>query len=502
MFPIQFFWRAASQHKSRVAVIGPDETVTFGQLAQRVRATAAGIAAHAPAYQARIGIGGANSVAHLVGLLGAIAAGKVWVPLNPRNGTPELARLIQFTEPSLLLLDQSLAERLGPLARPVVGLDARQPEALHAWERSHADAPVPTFQGSLGDVQAIKFTGGTTGAPKGVMQTYRAWNTTTVTQWREFSFDENDRFLVSAPLTHGASTYVLPILGAGGALVFPGELKPGAILDTIASHRITTVFMPPTLIYAVAHEMEMKPRDTSSLRQMIYGAAPMPPQKIRQVQQVFGNVLATTYGQTEAPQVIACLRPQELADATNMASVGRPSMMTDVRIMAKDGGFLPPGEEGEVVVRGDLVMAGYWQAPEQTAATIKDGWLHTGDIGVFDERGFLYLKDRVRDVIISGGFNVYPSDVEEVINQHPAIFDCAVFGVEDDKWGEMVHAAVTLRAGMSVDQDELIGFVKAQLGAVKAPKAVHFMASLPKSAVEKTLKSELRKTVLAASQAT
>jgi fatty-acyl-CoA synthase len=502
MFPIQFFWRAASKHPNRIAVIGTDETLSFGQLAQRVRATAAGVAERAPGYQARIGVGGANSVAHLVALLGTIAAGKVWVPLNPRNGTPELARLVQFTEPSLLMLDQSLAERLGAQACPVIGLDASQADTLQAWERSHADAPMPTFQGSLGDVQAIKFTGGTTGAPKGVMQTYRSWNTTIVTQWREFSFDENDRFLVSAPLTHGASTYVLPILGAGGALVFPGELKPAAILDTIASHRVTTVFMPPTLIYAVAHEMETKARDTSSLRQMIYGAAPMPPQKIRQVQQVFGNVLATTYGQTEAPQVIACLRPQELADAANVASVGRPSMMTDVRIMAKDGGFLPPGEEGEVVVRGDLVMAGYWQAPEQTANTIQDGWLHTGDIGVFDERGFLYLKDRVRDVIISGGFNVYPSDVEEVINRHPAVFDCAVFGVEDDKWGEMVHAAVTLRAGMSLHQDELIRFVKAELGAVKAPKVVHFMASLPKSAVEKTLKSELRKTVLAASQAT
>ena len=502
MFPIQFFWRAASLHQSRVAVIGPDDTLTFAQLAHRVRAAAAGIEARAPGYQVRIGIGGANSVAHLVALLGALAAGKVWVPLNPRNGTPELARLVQFTEPSLLLLDQSLAERLGPQACPVVGLDAGQSETLHAWQHSHANARVPTFAGSLGDVQAIKFTGGMTGAPKGVMQTYRSWNATIVTQWREFSFDENDRFLVSAPLTHGASTYVLPILGAGGALVFPHELKPGAILDTIASHRVTTVFMPPTLIYAVAHEMETKPRDTSSLRQMIYGAAPMPPQKIREVQQVFGNVLATTYGQTEAPQVIACLRPQDLADAANVASVGRPSMMTDVRIMAKDGGgFLPPGEEGEIVVRGDLVMAGYWQAPEQTAATIKDGWLHTGDIGVFDERGFLYLKDRVRDVIISGGFNVYPSDVEEVINRHPAVFDCAVFGVEDDKWGEMVHAAVTLRPGMSVDEDELIHFVKAELGSVKAPKAVHFMASLPKSAVEKTLKSELRKTVLAASQA-
>jgi fatty-acyl-CoA synthase len=502
MFPIQFFWRAASQHGSRIAVIGPDETLTFAQLAQSVRAAAAGIEARAPGYQTRVGIGGANSVAHLVALLGAIAAGKIWVPLNPRNGTPELARFIQFTEPTLLLLDHSLAERLGPQACPVVGLEAGESETLYDWERSHADAPMPTFEGSMGDVQAIKFTGGTTGAAKGVMQTYRSWNTTIVTQWREFSFDENDSFLVSAPLTHGASTYVLPILGAGGALVFPAELKPETILDSIASHHITTVFMPPTLIYAVAHAMETKPRNTTSLKQMIYGAAPMPPQKVRHVQQVFGNVLATTYGQTEAPQVIACLRPQELAHIANIASVGRPSMMTDVRIMAKNGSLLPPGEEGEVVVRGDLVMAGYWRAPEQTAATIKDGWLHTGDIGVFDERGFLFLKDRVRDVIISGGFNVYPSDVEEVINRHPAVFDCAVFGVEDDKWGEMVHAAVTLRGGMSLHQDELISFVRAELGAVKAPKVVHFMASLPKSAVEKTLKSELRKTVLAASRAT
>ncbi|SCX72523.1 class I adenylate-forming enzyme family protein [Variovorax sp. EL159] len=492
MFPIQFFFRAAERYPDRVAVKSSEETITYRQLVHRVAASAAGIHAADPTYQARIAVGGANSVHHLVAILATLAAGNIWVPLNPRNGTPELLRMVEFTSPSLLLVDRDLALRLKDCGQKMVSLE----RGLEGWSRQFMDERVPVPTGALSDVQAIKFTGGTTGVPKGVMQTYRAWSTTIVTQWREFGFDENDRFLISAPLTHGASTYLLPILGAGGMLVFPDELKPAAILEAVQKHGITTVFMPPTLIYAVVHEMELNPRDTQSLKRLIYGAAPMPSQKVREVQRVLGNVLATTYGQTEAPQIIACLGSQELADPRNIASVGRPTLMTDVRIMGKEGEMLPPGEEGEVVVRGDLVMAGYWRMPEETASTIRDGWLHTGDIGLFDERGFLFLKDRARDVIISGGFNVYPSDVEAVLGRHPAIFDCAVFGVEDEKWGEAVHAAVTLRPGMHVEKDDLIELVKAELGSVKAPKEVHVLEALPRSSVEKTLKSELRKSVL------
>ncbi|MGZ5829584.1 MAG: class I adenylate-forming enzyme family protein, partial [Xanthobacteraceae bacterium] len=180
----------------------------------------------------------------------------------------------------------------------------------------------------------------------------------------------------------------------------------------------------------------------------------------------------------------------------NLTSAGRPSLFTDVGIMDADGNLLPPGEQGEIVARGDLVMTGYLNMPDKTAETIIDGWLHTGDLGVFDERGYLFLRDRLREVIISGGFNIYPSDVETVLSQHPAIAECAVVGIPDDHWGEAVHAAVEAKTNAKLDPDEIIAYVKKELGSVKAPKVVHVFASMPKSAVGKVLKTDIRDRIL------
>ncbi len=329
------------------------------------------------------------------------------------------------------------------------------------------------------------------------MQPYRSWNVNVVSQLNAFGFGADDRFLVSAPLTHGASTYVLPVLGAGGCLVFPEEIKPAALLETVERHGATTLFVPSALIYGLVAEQAERPRDTSSLRLLIYGAAPMRPERIREAQDAFGPVVATSYGQTEAPQIITYLTPEELVEQENLASVGRASVLTSVAIGDEDGRLLEPGAQGEVLVRGDLLMSGYWRMPEKTAETVVDGWLRTGDVGFLDERGFLYLKDRSRDVIISGGFNVYPSDVEAVLGRHPAVYDSAVVGIPHEKWGEEVNAAVQLRPGTSVNGDELMGFVKAELGSVKAPKAVHILDALPKNAVGKIPKNLVRDEILA-----
>ncbi|MDX6008633.1 class I adenylate-forming enzyme family protein [Cupriavidus necator] len=486
MYPIDFFWRAADRYPARIAVRSPAADLTFAELAARVGSLAAAFARIDPEPGSRLAIGAANSVDHLVALLAAIAAGKVWVPLNPRNGTPELERILAFTEPSIVVLDAAMRERLPGVSGHMAPL-----EDIEKVIREHAGSARPALNLGLDATQAIKFTGGTTGVPKGVMQPMRAWNTTVLTQWHEFDFHADDRFLVSAPLTHGASTYVLAVLGSGGGLVFPPDTSAPTLLDWTAQAGVTSLFLPPTAIYALCAEQTRAPRDVSSLRLLIYGAAPMPPARIQETQRVFGNVVATTYGQTEAPTVLTCMRPDQLADPRNLGSVGRPSMNTLVAIMGKDGTLLGPGQEGEIVARGDLLMTGYWRMSEQTATTIVDGWLHTGDVGAFDERGFLFIKSRVREVIISGGFNVYPSDVEEAIGRHAAIYESAVVGIADDKWGEAVHAAVQLRPGASVSPEELIGFVKREIGAVKAPKVVHIFDTLPKSPVGKTLKDEV-----------
>ena len=348
---------------------------------------------------------------------------------------------------------------------------------------------------ALDATQAIKFTGGTTGFPKGVKQPLRAWNANIVSQIHSLGLTSNDRYLVAAPLTHGTSTYMLPILASGGALIFSDDASPAGLLDSAERHRATLFFAPPTLVSALTEQQRRNPRDLRALRYLIYGGSPMRRKDILAAQDCFGPVLCTSYGQTEAPQIATFLSPAEMA-GHDLASVGRPTILTQVGIVSPEGTALPVGDPGEIVIRGDLVMTGYLHAPAQTEQTLVNGWLRTGDVGTLDDRGFLFLRDRIRDVIITGGFNVYPSDVEAVIATHPAVADCAVFGVPDEKWGEAVHVAVEVRPGLSFVPSELLKHVKHEIGSVKTPKEVHVVEHLPRSAVGKVLKLAIRDEVL------
>jgi fatty-acyl-CoA synthase len=493
MYPIDFLWRAAHRHPNRTAVVSPAGNLTFTALADEVLRRAAALTRIDPHPRSRVCVGANNSVDHLLTLLAMLAAGKVWVPLNPRNGDPELRRIVDFVQPSLVLADEEMLERLAGVPVPLRPLGEL---TRHAGEAaSVAFGPYSRGGVSVEDAQAIKFTGGTTGFPKGVIQPLRAWNTNIATQIYEFGFTPDDRYLVAAPITHGTSTYMLPLLGAGGALIFPERAKPDGLLDAASRHHATIFFAPPTLILALSEEQRRAPRALPGLRYLVYGGAPMRPEQIRDAQSAFGPVLCTTYGQTEAPQIVTFLPPAEMT-GERLASLGRPTLLTRVAILDKAGQPLKPGEEGEIAVRGGLVMSGYLNAEEETRKTLVNGWLRTGDAGLFDERGYLFLRDRIRDVIITGGFNVYPGDVEVVLSSHPAVADCSVVGVPDEKWGEAVHAAVQLRPGMTVDEGALVAFVKSELGSVKTPKHVHLFETLPRSAVGKVLKPAVRELII------
>lgn len=497
MHPIDFFYRAARLHAGRPAIVGPGGTLTYAQLAGQVDAAASALQALDGQPGSRVGICAGNTVEHVVALLAVLAAGKVWVPLNWRSPAAELQRIVAFTEPSIVLAEPAHLEALDLGAVPSVlalGDAPGIPGLADAIRRHVGQRPAPHGR-SRDEVQAIKFTGGSTGVPKGVMQPYRAWTTTIVNQIHAFGFGAQDRYLVAAPVTHGTSTYLLPILAQGGCHVLPAGNKPAQLLAALRDEGVTTTFMPPTLLYMLVAEAHGERLQLPALRHLIYGGAPMPPEKIRVVRECFGPVLETTYGQTEAPQVVTVMRAEDFADEANWRSVGRQGLLTDMAIMDPEGRLLPTGGVGEIVVRGDLVMAGYWRMPEKSAETLVDGWLHTGDRGYVDERGYLYLKDRLREVVITGGFNVYPIDVESVLDQHPAVHESAVFGIEDDKWGEAVHAAVQLKPGTAVDAPALIAFAREHLGAVKTPKAIHFYEDLPRSVAGKvhkvTLKAEI-----------
>ncbi|MBX3610848.1 MAG: AMP-binding protein [Hydrogenophaga sp.] len=494
MLPIDFFWRAAQRWPHRIAIDTPTERIAFQVLAQRVRAVAAGLVRCDPTPQSRVAICASNSAEHIVALLAVLACGKVWVPLNPKSTQAEIRRITDVVDASLLVIEADLDHLVTDehARRIVIGSADAQRMSLDELAQAHANDTLPMFAVNDEDTQAIKFTGGTTGAPKGVMQPYRAWMANIVNQIHAWAFDENDRYVMAAPITHGTSTYVLPILAQGGCHVILDGVGVSAVRDAFKHRGGTVCFMPPTMAYMLMGIEGVTRADFPQLKRLIYGGAPMPPEKIREVRAFFGPVLGTTYGQTEAPQILTVMRPEDFEDEANWAAVGRCTWFSDVAIMSPQGSLLPPGEVGEVVARGPLVMTGYWQLPEQTSATLVDGWLHTGDRGLIDTRGYLYLKDRLKDIVITGGFNVYPVEVENALSQHPAVHESAVFGLPDDKWGESVNAAVQLRPGHSASAVELAAFVRERLGPVQTPKRIHVVNDLPRSPVGKVLKNAVR----------
>ena len=275
--------------------------------------------------------------------------------------------------------------------------------------------------------------------------------------------------------------------------------EPEAIFDAIERHGVTHSFLPPTVIYMLLAHPRARTANLSSLRCLIYGGAPMSAEKARQAVELFGPCLAQIYGQSECPCTIAILTPEEHVEAIRdpakahrLASCGRPPVFTQVAIIDEDGNLRPAGERGEIGVRGPIVHAGYHNNPEATAQSRVNGWHRTGDIGVFDADGYLYIVDRKKDMIISGGLNVYPGEIEQVIWAHPAVQDCAVIGVPDEKWGEAVKAVIELKPGATLDPSEVLSMCREKLGGYRTPKSVEIWPELPRSAVGKVLKREIR----------
>lgn len=493
MLPIQMLYRGLRLNPYGEALVDGSVRMNYRELVGRVEAVASYLQERLPEPQSRVGVCGHNNWQHVVTMLGIFASGHSWVPLNPRNSRAELAGLAEAADLSLIVADEEFIPLFMAARRPLVLMAGTSDghDSVAKIGASHAGTR-PADIAHLNDgIAAIKFTGGTTGNPKGVLQPYRAFMSCIASMLTTFGFDEHERMLGVAPLTHGAGTFLLPVMAVGGCHILLDGAKAPVISETIIQERITASFMPPTLIYSLIDHAQATHTRYSNIRHLIYGAAPMPPARVRQAQDVFGPHLAAIYGQTEAPTMIAAITARELAEEANVESVGRPCPYNEVQIMGPDGTILPPGDLGEVVVRGDLVMRGYLNRPDLTEQTIVDGWLHTGDLGAFDERGYLFLKDRLRDVIISGGFNVYPADVEAVLATHPDVINVAVIARPDDYWGQRVEAAVVLAEHSAICASELIQFAKAELGSVRAPKAIHILPSMPVNAVGKVTRKDV-----------
>jgi acyl-CoA synthetase (AMP-forming)/AMP-acid ligase II len=491
---IDRFYDSVARNPNAVAIAGGVRgDITYAELGAVVAALGAALQDIDPTPGSRVGICAGNTIDHLLALLATYAAGKVWVPLNPRNARAELDAMIASTRPTIIVADAACVERFtATSARLIIAGGDASAETVQRLVSTWAGKVPRRIERDVEDAQIIKFSGGSTGAPKAVVQSLRCVNAQADGIRDFFAFRADDVNLIVAPLTHGASCFVLPILEVGGRHVLLDDTKPAAIVTAIATHGVSTMYAPPTLLYSLIDSVEARRLDRRTLRHVIYSAAPMPPQRIRDCQRVLGPVIETAYGQVEAPQIIAAMRADELMIEENLVSVGRPSPVVTVGIMSVDGALLDAGEVGEIVVSGPLLMTGYLDKPVETARTIVDGWLHTGDLGTIDHRGYLFIRGRLREVINSGGFKVFPGDVEACLARHPAVAECAVFGVDDAKWGEAVNAAVVLQGGTTAAGDELIAWVKAELGSVKAPKKVWIVEHLERNAAGKVSRAAVR----------
>jgi acyl-CoA synthetase (AMP-forming)/AMP-acid ligase II len=443
-------------------------------------------------------------------VFGIARAGAVWCPVNPRNEAAENRTLLDLFDCAGLIFQESFAPLVARIAPELpkvttlvcLGQDAGVPGAAAFGDWVDGLPGQPWQADPVDDTAMIAGTGGTTGQPKGVLLTGHNIETMTALTLMGYPFEGRPVYLALAPLTHAAGVLCFPVMALGGEIVIMPAPDLAEFLALIGQHQVTHAFLPPTLVYLLLDQPGLAAADLGTLQCLWYGAAPMSAARLEQAIRVLGPVMGQLFGQTEAPMMISSMAPKDhfRADGTlatdRFASAGRPGPLVTVAIMDDQGRLLPEGQRGEIVVRGPLVMAGYYKDPVASADAGRHGWHHTGDIGYLDSDNYLYIVDRAKDMIITGGFNVYSAEVEQALMAHPGVLDCAVVGLPDDKWGERVTAVVQARPGQDVPADDLRAFVKERLGGVKAPKHVEVWPDLPRSRVGKVLKNEVRSRLL------
>ncbi len=453
----------------------------------------------------RIAYVGKNSDHYFELLLGAAKAGVVMVPIGWRLAGPEIAFIADNSEAKILFVGGEMVEAVKANAELTTGRQIIAMEggadfpAYEAW-RDAQPATEPPVTVKSSDVTVQLYTSGTTGKPKGAMLTHdnllagRKLSMANPMPWNDWGPD--DISLVAMPVAHiGGTGWGLVGLVNGAKGVVAREFDPLKVLDYIEHDRVSKMFMVPAALQIVVRQPRAREVDYSRLSYILYGASPIPLDLLRECMEVFGCGFCQQYGMTETTGTIVYLPPEDHDPAGNqrMRAAGLPLPGVEIKVVDADGNEVPRGEVGEVATRSYANMAGYWKLEEATASTIgQDGWLRTGDAGYMDEDGYLYIHDRVKDMIITGGENVYPAEVESAVYGHPAVAEVAVIGVPDDKWGEAVKAVVVAKPGMTIDADEIIAFARSRIAAFKAPKSVDVIPALPRNASGKILRRELR----------
>jgi long-chain acyl-CoA synthetase len=501
------FDQSVSQRAAKPALICNGVRLTYEDLGRRVNRLASVLRRLGLKPGDRVAILSLNCHRYLELYYGIPLMGAVVVPLNFRVPPAELKYIIEHSGARAVVVDATFAPMLDSIRTDIPSIEhcisiADGPtqgylsyeELLAAAQEAPRDT-APTEDGVVG----LFYTSGTTGEPKGVMLTHRNIVSNVKHSMAVYQPSPDDIYLHAAPMFHLAdAAAVFSNTSRGAAHAFIPRFDAKAVLETVSAERVTLLLLVPTMINFILQQPDVDRYDLSTLKQVTYGASPIAPELLRRAMKVFKCRFFQGYGLTEAAPLLTVLRPQDHeldSDGNNprLASCGKPVPGVDVRVVKDDGSEIKPGETGEIIARGPNIMAGYWKRLEDTAAAVRDGWLYTGDLATVDEDGYIYLVDRKKDMIVTGGENVFSTEVEAALYEHPAIKEAAVIAIPDQNWGEAVHACVALIDDQSVNADDIIEFCRSRLAGYKIPRSVEFfVGELPKGGTGKILKKELR----------
>jgi acyl-CoA synthetase (AMP-forming)/AMP-acid ligase II len=482
--------RAARRWPQRVALRDAERTVTFGELEARVNRLARLLSRAGVARGDRIATYLPDSVAHVVAQLAVVRAGAAWVGINRRLAPREVAYMLEDSAARALLADASGAPCPAPGVEvlDVSGGDAAVERRLAA----ESVEPLPILL-DQDDVARLRYTSGTTGKPKAAVLTHASALASLRNLLAELhELGPDDVALHVTPLTHATEALLAPAFWRGARTLIAAGTDVHDLAATIARERVTLLFLVPTIIAGLVDAIGGRSGVLPSLRTLVYGASPIAPELLERALACLGPVLLQIYGMSECPFPITSLRKADHLDAAHRGSCGLPTALNDVRILDVDGQPLVPGEIGQIAVRGPQMMREYWQNPTATAEVLSGGWLRSGDLGCLDEHGFLTLVDRTDDVIITGGFNVYPREVELVLEEHPGVAEAGVAAIAHPRWGQGVGAWIVRVPGAEVSADDLIEFCRSRLAGYKKPVDVRFVPELPRNSTGKLLRRHLR----------
>ena len=499
--------RALQVNASAVATIFEDRSRTWREIGDRVPRLAAALRVRGLGRGDRIAVLMLNQDRYIECYLAASWAGAAIVPLNTRWSIAENADALSDCGAKLLVVDSAFAGAGTTLAanaagdvRLIYAEDGAVPDGMLGYEALiTASAPMPDVMATPDDLALILYTGGTTGRSRGVMLSHRNIMANTFNVLAEGLFTETSVYLHAAPMFHAANaTGMYAMFLSGGTSVIIKAFKPEAVFDVIERHKVTETVLVPTMIQMIADHPAVRVRDLGSLKRILYGGSPIGEAVLERAHAALPGVgFIQAYAQSELSPIATILHAREHIGAGRARgrhrSGGRATFGTEIRIVDDNDREVPRGTVGQICARGDVVMMGYWKRPEETARAIADGWMHTGDAGYMDEDGFVYLVDRVKDMIISGGENIYSVEVENVVAHHPGVAQCAVVGIPDETWGEAVHAVVMRKPGAKVDAADIMAFCKDRIAHYKCPRSVDIRDEpLPMSGPGKILKRDLR----------